>query len=164
MRVLEHEAVVVVNEALSLRALGDDYVVALKLEMKVLDRLDTPRLHNGDAVDKVFRLDQHAVEIHRMVRRNPQIALRHIVVERAGLDTDRQNVFAPRDKAAGITSPPDPFDRPRRARYGHHFVADLELFDARVAALHSNERTAAVAGRRTFFGDQRARPRAAVVG
>jgi hypothetical protein len=41
------------------------------------------------------RLDQHAFEIHCMMRRDPQIAPRHALIERPSLDADRQDVRLP---------------------------------------------------------------------
>ena len=68
MRVVEHSAAVVVDEGFRRRALRDDHVVAIELDVEIFDLLDALGLHDGDAVDEVFGLDQHAVQIHCMVR------------------------------------------------------------------------------------------------
>ena len=68
VRVVEHSAAVVVDEGFRRRALRDDHVVAIKLDVEIFDLLDALGLHDGDTVDEVFRLDQHAVQIHCMVR------------------------------------------------------------------------------------------------
>ena len=62
MRVVEHAAAVVVDEALRQRALGDDHVVAVELDVEILDLLDALGLHDRHAVDQVLGLDQHAVD------------------------------------------------------------------------------------------------------
>lgn len=99
---------------------------------------------------------------HRVVRRDPEIALRHVVGQRTGFYANWQNIFPPDDKAAAVAPPSDPFDRSRHARGGHHFVADLKLLNPVVAARRPDQRTGAVAGR--FFGNVRARSGATVVG
>ena len=60
MRVVEHAAAVVVDEGLRQRALGDDHVVAVELDVKIFDLLDLLGLHDRDAVDEIPGLDQHA--------------------------------------------------------------------------------------------------------
>ncbi len=83
MRVVEHGAAVVVDEAFRKRPLGDDHVVRLELDMDIFDRFDPLGLDDGDAVDQILGLDQHAVEIHGVIGRDPQIARRHVLAERA---------------------------------------------------------------------------------
>ena len=60
MRVVEHGAAVVVDEGFRQRPLGDDHVVGVELDMDIFDALDPLGLHDGDAVDQILGLDQHA--------------------------------------------------------------------------------------------------------
>jgi antitoxin component HigA of HigAB toxin-antitoxin module len=76
VRIVEHAATVVVDEAFRESALGDDHVVGFELDVHVLDLVGALRLHDRDAIEKVLGLDQHATafrvsQIHRVVRRDP---------------------------------------------------------------------------------------------
>ena len=88
---MEHGAAVVVEEGFRRCALGDDHVVGFEFDVEIFDLLDAVGLHDGHTVDEVLRLDQHAVEIHGVLRRYPQVAARRVLVKRAGLDADRQD-------------------------------------------------------------------------
>jgi hypothetical protein len=116
VRVVEHAAAVVVDESLRQCALGDDHVVRVEFDVEVCEALNALGLHDGDAVDEILGLDQHAGEIHRVIGRYPKVALRQVLAERAGLDADRQDVLAPHDEAAVMAPSPDPFDRQQRDR------------------------------------------------
>ena len=138
-----------VNEGLRQRALGDDDVMALKLDVEVFDLLtrsactmETPLTRSLASISMPPRVIQ---EVHGMVRRNPKIAPGHIVGERAGLDADRQDVLSAHDKAAEIAPPADPFDRPRLpdAVITWSPIARLNPF---VAARRADQRAAAIAG------------------
>jgi hypothetical protein len=94
----------------------------------------------------VLRLDQHAVEEHRVVRRDPEVARGHVDIEHASLDANRQNVSPPQDEAAAVAAPSDPLDRPQRARRGHDFVADRKLLDSSRAFSSFDQRARAIAG------------------
>src|ERR1700733_4408034 len=120
--------------------------------MEVLDLVDALRLDDGDAVEEVFALDQYAFEIHGVVRRDPQIALWHIVGQGAGLDANWQHVLSAHDVTAAIAALADPFDRARDACAGHDFVADLELLDALVSARRADRGAAAITGRGGVVG------------
>ena len=63
-----------------------------------------------------------------MVRRNPQIAVGHILIQRPRLDADRQDVAAT-GKSSRITAPTNPSNWPRDPVSGHDFVADGKRFD-----------------------------------
>jgi hypothetical protein len=79
MRVVKHAAVVVVDVALRRRALGDDHIVAVELDMEILDLVDPLRLKDRYQIDQIAHLDQYPFEIHCVMRRNPQLAPRHTV-------------------------------------------------------------------------------------
>ena len=103
MRIVEYAAAAVVDEALRQRALGDDTSWVSSSMWKYSTFSTRLGLHDRHAVDQVLGLDQHAaemlvIEVHGVMRRNPQVAPRHVVVERAGLDADRQNILPPMTK------------------------------------------------------------------
>ena len=64
--------------------------------MDVGNVVDTFGLEDVDAVDEVTRFDQHAIQIHGVVRRNPEIATGYTHLDGTGFDADRQHAFAPR--------------------------------------------------------------------
>jgi hypothetical protein len=68
--------------------------VALEFEVEVLDPLDRLGLGDRQAVDEKPRRHQHLVEIERVAGRDPQVARRHAMAERAGGDHDRQHIVA----------------------------------------------------------------------
>src|SRR3982074_3226368 len=113
--------------------------------MDVRNLVDALCLKDVDTVDEVTRFDQHSVEIHRVMRRDPQIAARYASRDRTGFDADRQKMRPAQGKAARVAASADPFDRARRARPGHDDVADDESLDRHVAALGQDERSRAVA-------------------
>ena len=64
MRVVEHRAAVVVDEALGRSALGQDHVVAVQLDMHVVDPWQPAFLHDRGVVDEAARRHQNAIEPH----------------------------------------------------------------------------------------------------
>ena len=62
MRVVEHAAAVVVDEAFRQRALGDDHVMGVELDVEIFDLLNPLGLHDRDAIDEILGLDQDAVD------------------------------------------------------------------------------------------------------
>lgn len=135
MRVVKHAAVVVVDVALRRRALGDDHIVAVELDMEILDLVDPLRLKDRYQIDQIAHLDQYPFEIHCVMRRNPQLAPRHTVGQCTCPDADRQDVGLPQREASGIAAPADPLDWPRHARRGDDPVADRQIFDRHLAPL-----------------------------
>src|SRR5258708_6880559 len=114
--------------------------------MDVRNLVDAFCLKDVDSVDEVTRFDQYAVEIHRVMWRDPHIAARYSRRDRTGFDADRQKMRPAQGKAARVVASADPFDRPSRARPGHDDVADDESLDRHVAALGQDARARAVAG------------------
>ena len=51
----------------TIKAIGKDHVVCLKLDMKIFDEIDGVFLHDRRAIDQVLGLHQHAVEIERVL-------------------------------------------------------------------------------------------------
>jgi hypothetical protein len=49
-----------------------------------------------------------------MMRRNPEIAPRHVLPQRAGPGADRQDILAAEHEVPGKPAPADPFDRLRQ--------------------------------------------------
>src|SRR4051795_9984772 len=109
MRVVEHGSAVVVDEAFGRRALSDDHIMCIELDMKILNLIDGRSLYDGNLIHQIDRLDQDALQVHGMVRRYPQIAPRHALIDRAGLDADRQDIPATKDEATAVTAASDPF-------------------------------------------------------
>ncbi len=64
---MENAAAVVIDETFGQRAFSDDDIVAFQLDVKIFDVLDAFGLHDRDAVDEVSCLDQHTLQIHRMM-------------------------------------------------------------------------------------------------
>ena len=95
VRVVEHSATVVVDE-LSDSAPSAMITSWVSSSMWKYSTFRPARPARSRRRYEILGFDQHAVEIHRMMRRNPQIALRHVLIERAGLDADRQDVLRPR--------------------------------------------------------------------
>ncbi len=58
VRVLKQPSAVIVNEALSKRAFGNDDVVSPELDMEVVYPVDARGLHDRDAIDQVLGLDR----------------------------------------------------------------------------------------------------------
>jgi hypothetical protein len=92
--------------------------------VEIVDPFDRFSLDDARAVEDLTRRHQHAVDVERVLGRNPQIARRLAVGERPGLDPDRQHRAIAGDEAALIAAPPDPSNRLRFARQRHHLVAD----------------------------------------
>jgi len=67
--------------------------MALELDVEILDLIHFLGLGHREAIDQILRFDQQAPQIHRMMRRDPEIAPRQIIGECAGLDADRQYVL-----------------------------------------------------------------------
>ena len=147
MSVVEYAAAIVVDKALRQRPLGDDHIVSVELDVEIVHLVGALSLHDRGAINEVLGFDQHAVDVHGVVRRNPEVASRHMVVQGAGLDADRQDVFLPRGEAPAIAPSPDPFDRPQGAGHGHHFVADFQILHALLPALRLDQRAGAIADR-----------------
>ena len=78
LSIVEQTAGIVVDEALRQRSFGDDHVMRWEFEMEVSNRFNAFRLDDRQAVDEILCLNQHAVEINGVMRRNPKIASRHI--------------------------------------------------------------------------------------
>ena len=148
--IVEHEPAVVIDKGFRQGTLGEDRM-CVQLDMEILDVFDALGLYDGDAVNEVLGLDQHALEmlvfeIHSMLRRDPEIALRHVLIKRAGIDADRQEVFLTHGEASRIGSPANPFDWSGLAGFGHHPVADGEVLHRYRAMIGQNSGPTAVAG------------------
>ncbi len=97
-RIVKQTAIVIVDIAFRERPLGNDHVVIVKLQMEIFDLFDRLGLHHRYFINEILGLDQHAVQEHGVVRRNPKIASRGLISDRAGLDADRQNVSSTQHK------------------------------------------------------------------
>ena len=140
MRIVEHAAAVIVDKGFRESALGDDDIVALKLDVEIFHLVHVIGLYDRHAVDEVLGLDQHTLDIHGVVRRYSQIAPRYIWLERSGLDADRQDVLAAKNEATRISAPSDPFDRPHRPRSGDQPLTDGQALDRAFAAIGQDRR------------------------
>src|SRR5436305_9819564 len=98
--------------------------MAVELDVEIFDDVSIVGLDDVDAVHQIPRLDQDAVEIHRVVRRKPEVASRDIFVETARLETDRKNVLLSNQETPAIAAAADPFDWPHRPGFGRQPVAD----------------------------------------
>ena len=108
--VFEHRAIVAVDKRLGRRAIGVENVMAIQLDVEIFEPADAVQLHDRTPVDQIDGRHKNAVDVQRVLGRQKEIAARQIGADRAGGDPDRQNL-AVANNAAGITAPPDPFDR-----------------------------------------------------
>jgi GrpB-like predicted nucleotidyltransferase (UPF0157 family) len=76
--------------------------VRFQIDMEVVDLLESFRLRDRNAIDEVLGFDQHAIDEHRMVRRNPEIARGYIDLKCARLDADRKDILAADDETASV--------------------------------------------------------------
>src|SRR5665213_444314 len=68
VRVLEHAAAVIIDKGLRQRALSDDYIVSVEFDVEIFDLVDMLRLGNRYRINQVLGLDQHAFEVHGVMR------------------------------------------------------------------------------------------------
>src|SRR3979490_1736022 len=87
------------------------------------------------------------------MRRYPQVASRHVLVDRPRLDTNRQDVLLAEREAARIGTPPDPANRLRDTRHRHDLIADGKVLDWNLTAVDCDQRAAAIAGDRALGDD-----------
>jgi hypothetical protein len=102
MRIEKHAAAVIVDKSLGRRALGQDHVMRLELDVEIFDALDLIGLQDRDAIDQILGFDQHTIEIHGVMRRDEEIASRHVVAERSRLEANRQETSVGRSGGSGF--------------------------------------------------------------
>ena len=112
---------------------------------------DGPALLLADrgAVDQLAGADQLAVDEDRVVRRDQQIGVRHVVGERAALDADRRHRLRPRMRGQVDPPPADPLHRLRAqfvARQREDDVALQQAFDHPLAGRGQDARAGGEAG------------------
>ena len=112
-RVGEEAVVAGVEIALRRQALGEQDGMRVQLDVEILDRRPALLLADRRAVDQLAGADQLAVDEDRVIRRDQQIAVRHVVGERAALDADRRHRLRPRMRGQVDAPPADPLDRLR---------------------------------------------------
>ena len=79
--VVEYAAAIVVDKALRQRPLGDDHIVSVELDVEIVHLVGALSLYDRGAINEVLGFDQHAVDVHGVVRRNPEVASRHMVFQ-----------------------------------------------------------------------------------
>ncbi len=114
MRIVEHAAAVIVEEAFGPSTLRQDRVMGFEFDVEILDLLRAVGLIDRNIVDQIFCLNQNPVQIHGMVRRDPEIMCWHIIGQGSGLKTDGQNILAAKNEAACVATPAAPLDRAHR--------------------------------------------------
>ena len=132
---MKHVAAVVVDKALGRRTVGENHLVPGELDVEIFDLFDFLGLDDARAVDQEPRRNQRAVDVERVLGRDPQIARRHPVGDRPGGDPDRQNLAVACDKAGVIGATTDPLNRPRLARQRHNLSADREVLDGHLSPI-----------------------------
>jgi hypothetical protein len=144
--VVKHPAAVVVDETFRRRTLGQQHVVAVQFQMKILHRLHPIELHDAAPVHQRHRRHQHAVQEQRVLGRDEQVALRHPVRQRPGRDADGQHAPVAGDERAPVAAPADPAQRPDGTGRRHQPVADAQILDRNFPALGKDQRAPGIAG------------------
>ena len=75
--VLEDKGAVVVDKAFGIGVLGDQHVMAFEFDVEIMDVVFTFLVEgDGRAIDEMLGRNQHAVQEHRVFRRDEQVAPR----------------------------------------------------------------------------------------
>ena len=151
--VIENSPVAIVNKALCRHALRENHIMAVKLDMKIVNGAEGFGLRNGNIVYQVVRRHQIALDIECVLWRYPEIAGRQAVSDGSGGYLHRHQGAVACDNARGIGAPPNPFDRPRPVGQRLQSIPDRQLLDRHFAIFCPKPGTATVAGN-GILGDQ----------
>src|SRR5262249_23755341 len=80
----------------------------------------------------------------------PEITARHVIIQGAGLDADRQDIPLPHDEASRIAATANPFDWTQCTRVRANEVTDPKIFNRDFTAIASDRRAKRVAGQTIF--------------
>ena len=109
-RVGEEAAVAGVEVALRRQPLGEQDGVLVQLDVVVIDRGPAAFLADGGAVHQLPGADQLAVHEDRVIRRDQQIAVRHVVGEGVAFDADRRHGLRSRMRGQIDAAMAEPLD------------------------------------------------------
>ena len=119
--------------------------MVVQLDVKIMNSVGA-LLHDGRVINQVFDRYQHAIDKHRMVGREPQVADRQSFAERTGARPHRPDALRPRMPAAINRAFANPRNRPSRTRCGERGMADAQFLDRDVAPIGRNAGAQGVAG------------------
>ncbi len=109
--VIEHLPTFIVHKTFRQRTFRPNDRVLVELNMKVGHVCEALFLANARAVHEGTRRDQHAIDIHPMLGRDPQIAPWSSRRKRVRANEHRLNVAILRNQCTGMTPAADPANR-----------------------------------------------------
>ena len=143
-------AVAGVEIALRRQPLGQQDGVLVQFHVVVIDRRPARLPADGGAVHQLPGADQHAVHEDRVIRRDQQIAVRHVVGEGVAFDADRRHGLRSGMRGQIDAAMAEPSDRARDVvaiRYRENKISDDEVFDFAFARRGGDMRASQIANR-----------------